>query len=156
MARRALKITAVAIRHAWPVLLLLVWLAAHLSMPFSSYYRLGEIDVGPDPALQGNVKLEYNGGAIRPFLGKYSVTVRRFENNEIACEAGSAPFLYDPNSVRPDPLTMAWWAPSDPRCASLPPDVYTMQTCWTVTSRGPLGILPNITKCLSTPIFRVA
>lgn len=138
------------------MLLLAGYIAVHMAYPFSHYYRLGEIYVDPNPAPAGDIRLEYNGGARRAFIGKYSVIARRFSDNGIACDASSAPFKYDPNAKRPDPLTMKWWAPSDSRCADLPPGVYTLETCWTITGRGWWGILPDLTDCITTPNFRVS
>lgn len=155
MARRAFQITSSILRHAWPAVFLIAWLVAHFSLTFERYYNLGGLYAEHDPAVQGHVRLEYNGGPVRPFLGKYSVIVREFTTGEIACDASSAPFDYEVEAERPDPLTLAWWGPSDPRCGALPAGSYRMKTCWTVVERGFWGLLPSVSDCLETPIFRV-
>lgn len=155
MAISAAKIAWRVARGAWAILLLFAYLGVHFSYPFSYYYRLGEIYVDPNPAKQGDVLLEYNGGAVREFLGSYSVVARRFSDNGIACDAAGGPLEYKPDAQRPDPLTMEWWAPSDKRCSSLDPGVYTIETCWTVIDRGWGGLLPSIRECITTPNFRV-
>ena len=139
----------------WPMLFLAFYLAAHAAYPFSYYYNVGEIYVDPNPAKQGDVRLRYNGGARVDFIGKYSVIVRKFDDHSIACDASSAPFMYETKSKRPAPLTMQWWAPSDARCFNLPAGLYSMETCWTVTNRGWRGLLPDVRDCIETEIFRV-
>ena len=155
MAVKAISVVWRWIYAAWPMMVLAVYLTAHYAYPFSYYYSVGELYVDPNPAVQGDVRLVYNGGPNHAFLGKYSVIVREFTNGEIVCDASSAPFEYKLGSKRPDPLTIAWWAPSDPRCANLAPGVYSMQTCWTIVDRGWSGLLPDITECIMTPHFRV-
>ncbi len=155
MALKTAKLVWWIARGAWPLLLLSAYLAAHFAYPFSYYYRLGDIYVDPNPALKGDVRLEYNGGAVREFLGKYSVVARKFSDGGVACDAVGGPFKYRPDAHRPDPLTMEWWAPSDERCSHLPSGIYTIETCWTVTGRGWHGLLPDLSECITTPNFRV-
>ncbi len=141
---------------AWLILAVIAaQVVAGMFLKFDDYYRLGELKVDPNPAQQGDVRLAYDGGPLRPFLGSYSVVVRHMATNKIACEARSGRFSYKPGSARPFPLTLAWWAPSDARCAELPEGLYSMETCWTVHDRLD-GFLPAVTRCLQTLPFRVA
>ena len=145
-----------AVAAVWPLMLGGLFLVIKSLHPFGAYYDTGELLVYPDPAVQGDIRLEYNGRTLREFKGKYSVIVRGFKDNVIACDASSAVFTYRTDSVRPEVLTMEWWAPGDPRCANLPAGTYEMETCWTIVDLGPWGFLPNETECVTTPAFRVS
>ena len=121
--------------------------------PVSYWYDVGDLVVR-DATQNAPAELEYAGGAVRHFLGSYTVVAREFGSRGIVCEAQGGPFQYDPAAIRPDPLTMDWWAPSDARCSALPVGVYTLETCWTV-HRPFFGLVPNKTQCIVSPPFWV-
>ncbi|MBB5515751.1 hypothetical protein FHS89_001771 [Rubricella aquisinus] len=130
-----------------------IFYAALIITPVSWWYELGEIEV--IDAREGEpILIVYHGGATREFLGSYSVVVRDFATRGIVCEGRSGRFVYEVGAPRPDPLSMAWWAPSDPRCAALPAGTYVMETCWTVYSPF-WGLVPSKTECLRSPAFTI-
>lgn len=126
----------------------------HETVGIDRWYRMGELIV-PSPVIRQPAEILYvNGGPVKDFLGEYAVTVRSQPLNGIVCEARGGPFLYRTDSTRPDPLTMAWWAPSDPRCVNLPDGDFILETCWTVLK--PFGgFVDEITECITSDPFRV-
>lgn len=138
--------------------LLVLWGALYLGLamvPVSYWYTIGDV-VFPEAVEGQPIFMDYSGGARRDFLGSYTVIGRNFATREIVCDARSGPFMYEVAAPRPDPLTMAWWAPSDPRCKSLPAGAYAIETCWTV-HRPFLGVVPARVGCTSaTLIVRAA
>lgn len=122
------------LRHFW-----MGFALAYLGMaliPASIWYAPGTLAI-PDSVEGEPVELLYQGGAVRDFTGRYTVVSRDLRTSEIVCEAVSGYFPYEVDSVRPEPLYMDWWAPSDPRCNALPAGTFSTQTCWTVS--GVLG-----------------
>lgn len=116
--------------------------------PAAFWYKAGST-VFPD-AVEGEVvQLEYNGGPRREFIGSYSVLGRDFSTREVVCEARSSRFPYEPDSKRPDPLDMEWWAKSDPRCHSFSSGTYSISTCWTIHGLF-WGLVPDKTLCTSS------
>lgn len=91
---------------------------------------------------------------IRPVVMHYNVIVRSIPQLEIMCEAGSNEFTYQVTAENIKNVDMAWWAPQDPRCLSLPPGEYIMETCWTSTQRF-WGIVPDQTVCIDSNVFHV-
>lgn len=90
----------------------------------------------------------------RSFRGSYTVVVRTLAGNVVICEAGGA-VNYRPDSALPVPVTMAWWAWSDPRChgANMAPGQYVMTTTWVIEQ--PFGILPDKSVSIVSPPFTV-
>ena len=138
---------------AWivlPVFMIYIGLAL---IPASYWHNKGEMFV-LDPQTSQPIHLLWTGGTVRGFTGRYTVVVRNLDQNRIVCEAMGGPFTYRPNSTRPEPLTMDWWAPSDQRCSTLPADAYTVETCWTV--KAPFGgVVPDKTHCVTSNPFQV-
>lgn len=100
-------------------------------------------------------------------LIQYSVAVRD-EAGEIVCDAIGGPFTY--KALKSGVLTgktLADWAPSDPRCRSLPVGSYVAETTWTVIHplgdylpEGPIkmllgGLLPPKYVSKLSPVFRI-
>lgn len=117
-------------RHFWMLIMLAYLVLAFL--PGRFWYDPGQMEI-LDAAPGEPVQILYQGGARREFLGRYTVTMRRFETQEIVCEASSGFFPYRTDSQRPDPLYMDWWAPADPRCNNPPTGHFQTTTCWTVS-----------------------
>lgn len=139
----------------WLVLLpLAIYLALHWTLSFDRYYEAGGIEV-IQPAVPGEITLAYNGGPKAQFVGSYSVTIRKFETREVACETGSSRFRYTPDSERPDPITMRWWSGGAPACINLAPGIYVMETCWTIHDRL-FSLLPPVTGCVKSNRFAVS
>lgn len=107
-----------------------------------------------DPQTNQPIQLLWTGRTVKNFTGSYTVVVRNLNQDRIVCEAAGGPFEYTTTSSIPDPLTMDWWAPSDPRCSALPIDAYTVATCWTV--KAPFwGIVPDKTHCIISNPFQI-
>lgn len=120
--------------------------------PVAFWFDAGEVFVRADG--NGRPVVIFTGGTKRDFLGSYSVIVRDVEKHQVACDATSAAFNYTTKANYPDTPGMDWWAPGDPRCQSLPPSAYTMETCWTIHSPF-FGLVPNKTICRSSNIFEI-
>lgn len=122
-------------------------------VPASYWHDKGSMFV-PDLQSEQPIELRWQGGAKREFRGVYTVVVRSIDNNQIVCEARGGPITYHPEATRPDPLTLDWWAPSDPRCKILPTGAFTLETCWTI--KAPFGgVVPDKTHCLMSNPFRI-
>lgn len=123
------------------------------SVGIGLWYDVGETHVRD--ARDGRVVvIDYDGGPVRPFLGRYSVIVRNAITHEVAIDAFSGRFEYNPGSDRPDPVTLAWWAAPDRRAGHLPPGRYYMRTCWTVLD-GFWGLAGPLTECIQSNTFEV-
>ena len=123
---------------------MLLYLVAAL-WPASFWYEPGRMAIS-DSTVGQPVEILYQGGANRDFIGGYTVVMRDFETQGIVCEARGGPFPYRPESKRPVPLTMEWWAPSDRRCHRPPVGDYLTETCWKIS--GLLwGIIPPKHNC---------
>lgn len=107
-----------------------------------------EVVSGPAP----NVVL-FSRHIERDIRLRYSVVVRAIETLDIACEAYSNAFTYRAQPGGPITKDLAWWAPGDARCASLPLGQYAMETCWTWPS--PIPFIPNKFICRMSNIFEV-
>lgn len=99
------------------------------------------------------LQIEYDGVIVRPFNGKYSVTITDVLRNQIVCDAIGGPIPYSVGHNRPDPLYMNWWAVSDERCygENMQEGVYSMTTCWDIKPRIGDWIFPiSKTHCITT------
>lgn len=87
------------------------------------------------------------------FLGAYTVDVRDFETGNLVCgKGGSHRYRAGQSGVKQYDLPA--FAGDDAKCADLPPDTYTVETCWTVLY--PLwGVLPPKTVCIRSNPFKV-
>ena len=121
--------------------------------PASHWYDAGEMRVD-DFSAGADFDLIYDGGAVRKFLGSYSVVMTNTDVRKIVAEMGSARFNYDPANKRPDPLLISWWAPNDPRFLSQPPGHYRLETCWTVHGAF-FGFSPGKQICTRSNIFTI-
>lgn len=121
--------------------------------PARFWYNPGLMYV-PNSREGERIVLHFTGGVVRGFDGSYAVLVREIDTGKVVCDASGGPFPYRTDATRPDPLTIGWWAPSDPRCANLPAGNYILETCWTV---GGLlwGILPPKNICHDPAPFTV-
>lgn len=140
------------IRHIWIALGLFYLIVA--VYPASRWYDVGTLEI-PVSREGEPVLMLYTGGPLKPFVGSYAVTVRHLDNGMIACEASGGPFPYKPGTTRPDPLTMDWWAPSDPRCSQLRSGTYVIVNCWEIEGLA-WGLIPNKRLCSSPKAFNIA
>ena len=70
----------------------------------------------------------------RPFIGQYTIIVRRADTLEVVCSYPSGEILYEPQAPLPTPLLMNWWADGSPSCSgsNWPPGIYIMRTRWNI------------------------
>lgn len=127
-----------------------IWLIA-LAMPASYYKESGTLKV--DTEGQEEMIIVYTGEIHREFLGVYSVIIRDAHTDKIVAEDRSNTILYKPNSNRPNPITLDWWAPGIADI-ELPPGYYVMTTCWTI-KRPFGGIVPEKHICVTSNVFEV-
>lgn len=121
--------------------------------PGSYWFDVGETEI-PEVEQGKPVEILFTGGPVRNFIGSYTVTMREFGSRQIMCEAHGGPFPYDPSSERPDPLTMEWWAVSDPRCYRPAVGSYIVVACWDI--EGPFfGLVPPKQVCTDPAHFRI-
>lgn len=128
------------------------WVTAAL-WPATFWYTPGTMKID-DVYVGQPIELKYEGGAVRPFLGSYSVVLRDIHTSGIVGEMGSNKFNYNPFALRPDPLYMDWWAPGDERISFPEEGDYVLETCWSVHARF-FGLTPTKTVCLDSNIFSV-
>ncbi len=131
----------------------IAWLTGTYAVPATYWYE--SRSVGIADTIEGNpIILTVDRKVKRAFSGSYTVTLRHMAGGEVQCEAGGA-LRYKPGTALPEPVTLAWWAWSDERCAgeNVPPGTYTVETCWTI--HQPLMVLPNKVVCNLSNAFTV-
>lgn len=129
-----------------------LWAVAAL---FPASFWFDAHDTRVDDLVEGDPLVLLNsGGPLRNFIGSYSVIIVDVQTRTIIGEDRSARFPYRVGTSRPDPLTIEWWAPGDPRMHRLAPGSYQMETCWTVHDAF-WGLVPPKTTCSESNIFRV-
>lgn len=131
----------------------LAWLTGTYAVTATYWYE--NRSVGIANTIEGEpIILTVDRTVKRAFSGSYTVLLRHVSNGVIQCEAGGA-LRYKPGTELPDPVTLAWWAWSDTRCAgpNVPPGTYTVETCWTI--HNPWAILPDKTICGVSNVFEV-
>lgn len=124
-----------------------------LAWPAEYWYNPGHMRV-LDTYEGERIQLIYAGGTQRDFLGAYSVVLRDVSTSSIVGEMGSTRINYKATSVRPDPLYMDWWAPSDERISSPEVGAYLLETCWTIYGTF-FGLVPAKTTCITSNIFEI-
>jgi hypothetical protein len=134
----------------WASLILVVWaIAAAVPLTWIGFHP-GTVEVVSGPA--PNVVI-FDRRINRDLRMRYSVIIRDTRSLSVQCEASSAPFTYRAQPSESISRNLEWWAPDDERCATLPPDHYVMETCWTWYSSVPL--IPPKTVCRKSNIFEV-
>lgn len=121
--------------------------------PMSFWYETGEIRID-DYQVGEQMEIIYNGEVKRDVKLSYSVIIRQAETNKIISEESSSIFNYRPGSIRPDPITIEWWAPASFKSHNLNPGAYYMTTCWTAPNMFG-GIVPSKVSCAESNIFVV-
>lgn len=84
------------------------------------------------------VLIEWDRTIHRPFVGDWSVVVRRVAPRSLTvqCEArGVVDYL--PTATLPEPLTLEWWTSG--QCPALTPGRYRVSTIWTIRTPA-LGV----------------
>lgn len=139
------------------LMVLVLALAAYLTvilLPLSLWFAPGSLviastDYNNQPAL-----VIYDRQIKRRVFMHYSVVVHRLVPDMVACEAEGGPFWYEPRRELPptSEMTLAWLAPGDARCGSLPPGEYVAEACWTATVAS---LLPAKTECIQSNPFTI-
>lgn len=131
----------------------IIW-AILAALPLSIWFEPGTVviastDLNKQPAL-----LVSDRKIKRSVFMSYSTVIHRIYPDRISCEAKGGPYWFHPDRPLPPSkeMTLAWWAPSDPRCSSLPPGEYVMETCW---SAQVSGLLPEKKACIQSNPFMI-
>ena len=86
-------------------------------------------------AVEGQpVPMEYSRDIKRPFVGDWRVKVWRAEGDEWlpVCATPVTRETYEPGTKLPDPVTLEWFAYTDPDCYRLEAGDYQMEVVWTI------------------------
>lgn len=130
-------------------LIVTIWVCLW-AVPLSYWYSVGQIRV--EDAREGDSpRIYYNGRVINKATISYHVIIRDAVTGEIVSDDSSSPFLYTPNTKRPDAIDLDWWSPKH---EVLEPGIYILTTCWTIYGRF-YGVVPAKTECISSNIFRI-
>jgi len=80
------------------------------------------------------ILMEYQREIRRPFVGDWRVKVWRVEGQEVTpvCTTPISRENYKPGTKLPDPVTLEWFAYTDPDCYQLPAGDYQMEVVWDV------------------------
>lgn len=120
-----------------------------------------DTEFGKDPELSYDRHIKAVTGI------SYAVILRDAATRDVVCDATGGPFDYLPEKSGPMiGKTLSWFAPSDPRCKSLPVGTYYGQATWTVSYplraylpsvlQGALGwILPPKSITRDIPPFKI-
>lgn len=95
-------------------------------------------------AIEGEpILIDYERTIRRPFTADWRVQVRRVTGDglEWVCATPVAREDYDARSRLPRPVTLAWFAWTDPRCHNLTPGQYEISAAWEVNPDGLASIL---------------
>lgn len=124
------------------------------ALPLSIWFEPGKVIVASTDHKDQPALLVYNREIKRRVFVSYSAVIHGIKPDTIACEAKGGPYWYEPGRDLPAPeeMTLAWWAPSDPRCASLQPGEYVMETCW---SGKISSLLPEKNVCVQSNPFTI-
>ena len=115
--------------------ILLVYLPL-VMIPATAFWYSPGVVLFSDTTLGKSPELSFYREIKRDSFIEYSVVVRD-ENGRVACDASGGPFRYQKQEGVLVDVTLAEWAPSDPRCRLLPVGSYWVETTWKVVR--PLG-----------------
>lgn len=120
-------------KGGWLLTVAFVWVVVWLVMFFwpARYYFDPQKLVVPNTRPHESVVMLFEREINKNFLGRWSVTVRRFTDHgpTVVCSAaGQANYKTD--SILPDPLTLDWW--TEGACKTLPPGDYMISTTWEI------------------------
>ena len=150
MARRIIDRIA-----SWPLVVLacayLLFRAATAAWPASWWLTVDRVAVF-DTLVPAEIVLFVDRAIHRPFVGEWSVLVRRFDEGEwtIVC-AASGVSDYRPDAALPDPLTLDWW--TNGQCGTPSPGRYLISTIWTIKGEQ-YGLPDKVVQALSN-VFEV-
>lgn len=135
-------------------ILVILWAAA-AALPLSLWFQPGSLVIASTDYNEQPALVVYGRQIKRRVFIHYSVVVHRLVPDMVACEAEGGPFWYEPRRELPptNEMTLAWLAPSDARCSSLPPGEYVAEVCWSATVLG--GLVPAKTVCVQSNPFTI-
>jgi hypothetical protein len=108
--------------------------AAYLTLtywPASWWYSVRSVVV-LDSVVGADVLMRVDRAIHRPFVGQWSVLVRRLNADgawEIVCDAQGRS-NYRPDAALPSPLTLEWWTAG--QCSNPPAGKLLISTIWTI------------------------
>lgn len=124
---------------------------SHLAFP-ATYWIKPRAVIVSDGVVGQPVTLRVDRAVKRKFKGEYHVYIRSLPGQVAYCEAHGN-IRYRTDALLPDPVTLEWWAYSDPRChgRNLKPGMYAMKTCWEI--KLPLWLSREV--CIDSPAFQI-
>lgn len=110
-----------------------VWSTLMAVPPVSWWLVVDHITVNDGVAGQP-ITMDVDRTINRTFEGEWRVEVRRMERGawESYCTTSTKRQTYEADAALPDPVTLEWWAWTEPRCYSLPEGTYRITTVWTI------------------------
>lgn len=89
------------------------------------------------------ILIDYSRTIRRPFTADWRVKVRRFTDDglEWVCATPISREDYDAKSRLPRPVTLQWFAWTDPRCYDLQPGRYEIAATWEINPDGLASIM---------------
>lgn len=120
-------------RGGWMLLLAICWVSLWATMwlwPATYYFEPRKLVV-PDTKPYTPVIMSFEREIHKNFLGKWSVTVRKFSaGGPVVVCAADGKANYRTDSVLPNPLTLDWWTGGV--CQTLPEGDYMISTSWEI------------------------
>ena len=125
-----------------------------VALPLSIWFEPGTVVVASTDHDDQPALMVYDRKIKRSVFVSYSAVIHSINPDTIACEAEGGPYWYMPGRELPPPekMTLAWWAPSDARCAKLPAGEYVLDTCWTAQISS---LLPEKSVCVQSNPFTI-
>lgn len=136
-------------------LFLLLFAALNFAVPASFWFSVTAVDVLDGEQGQPMI-MEYDRTIRRAFTADWRVKIRRHSGDglEWVCATPVQREDYDRRSRKPDPVTLEWFAWTDPRCYDLDPGDYTLTVTWEINPSGLAALMFRRTVSM-TDNFRV-
>lgn len=112
-------------------LLMILWAASHAVMRSDYWFEVVAFDVR-DVTYGDPITIHYERKIARQFSADWRVNVRRKTDRglEFVCSSPTRRDDYEPTAVLPEPVTLEWFAFTDPRCFTLHPGQYQITVTW--------------------------
>lgn len=111
-------------------------------MPASSWFSVNSLDV--HDAVEGDqIIVDYDRTIRRSFTADWRVKIRREAGDGLEWVCATKPHRedYDLKSRLPEPVTLEWFAWTDPRCYELPAGDYEITAIWQLNPGGIASLL---------------
>lgn len=128
----------------------IMYFLLHLALPSSYWFEVNRFEVA-DAAEGEPIIIEYDRTIAWHFWADWRVEVTRINGSGVsqACSTVWQREDYDPEETLPDPVTLAWFAYTDPKCFNLPPGDYRVTATWFINPIGLMRFLLGRTASVS-------